>query len=99
MTSLPPFAPIGSSLGRVKFWRGKLHRNPEIQLGLETRQEGISNKLSWAQFGFQEVPQNQLQTGTTHRESGAAHRGKIASLTKYCSAFRPALASLTFSLS
>jgi len=41
---------------------------------LESRQIWISNKYTWAEFGLQEVPQNQLQSGATHRESGTAHR-------------------------
>lgn len=70
MTSLPPFAPTGRGLGRVKFWRGKSHPNPDIPLGRESRQEGLSNKLSWGQFGLLEVPKNQLQSGATQREFG-----------------------------
>jgi len=38
-------------------------------------------------------------TGMTHRESGAMHRGKIVSFTKFCSVFHPVLPSLTFLLS
>ena len=46
MTFLPPFAPTGSSVGRLDFGRGKWMPNPEIPLGLESRQAGISNELS-----------------------------------------------------
>ena len=74
MTSLPLFWHTESSLGRLKFWRGKWHPNLKIILGLESIQAYLSKKHTWAQFGLREVPQNQLQHGTTHRESGAAHR-------------------------
>jgi len=36
---------------------------------------GLSNDLFCAQFGLQEVPQTQPQSGTTHRGFGVAHRG------------------------
>ena len=78
MTSLPLFWHTGSSLGRMKIWRGKWAPNSEIPLGLEIRQAKISNKHTWAQFGFLQVPQNRLQSGATHIESGAAHIGKKA---------------------
>ena len=66
MTSLPLFCHTGSNPGRLKFWRGKWHPNLEITLGLESRQAGLSNKHTWAQFGLQEVPQNQLHSGAAH---------------------------------
>ena len=37
---------------------------------LEIIQVGLSNELSWDQFGLRKVPQNQLQSGATHREFG-----------------------------
>ena len=37
--------------------------------------------------------------GAMHRESGAVHRGKITSFTKFFSVFRPDFPSLTFSIS
>jgi len=46
----------------------------KIPLGLEIRQEGISKKHTWAQFGLYEVPRNQLQSGATHTNFGVAHR-------------------------
>jgi len=75
MTSLPLISHTESSLGRLKFWRGKWEPNSEIPLGLESRQVGISNKHTWAQFGLYRVPQNQQQSSATHTEIGAAHRG------------------------
>ena len=51
MASLPLFAHIGSSVGRFDFWRVKWQPNPEIPLGLEIRKEGLSNELSYTQFG------------------------------------------------
>ena len=68
MTFLPLFGHIGSSVGRTHFWRGKWKPNSENPLVLESRQEYLSKKPTWSKFGHQEGLQNQLQTGTTHRE-------------------------------
>jgi len=38
MTSPPLISHTKSSLGRLRFWRGKWAPNPEIPLGLESRQ-------------------------------------------------------------
>ena len=75
MTSLPLFWHTGSSLGRMHFWRGKWTPNWKIPLALEIRQERLSNKTTWAQFGLRQVPQNQQQSSATHTEISAAHRG------------------------
>lgn len=78
MTSLPLFWHTGSSLGRMKIWRGKWAPNSEIPVGLEIRQDRISNKHTWAHFGLLQVPQNRLPSGAAHRENGAVHTGKNA---------------------
>ena len=57
MTSLPLFWHTGSSFGRIHFWRGKWTPIWKIPLGLDSRQVGLSNKPTWAQFGWREVPQ------------------------------------------
>jgi len=75
---------------------GKIHPNLEIPLGLETKKVGLSNKLSWAQFGILEVPQNQLQSGATHRESGTTHKGFFAYFSLFSSEIFPVLTSFAF---
>ena len=50
-------APAGSSVGRFDFWQGKSNPNCIIRLGLDSQHLGLSNELSWAQFGCREVPQ------------------------------------------
>lgn len=78
MAFLPLFGHIGSSVGRFDFWRGKWQPNSEITLGLENRQEDISNELSYTQFGLQEGPQNQLQSGAMHRDFRCGALGILA---------------------
>ena len=55
---------------------GQMSTKFKIPMGLESRQDRISKKPTWAHFGHLKVPQNRLQSGTTHREFGTAHRGK-----------------------
>ena len=71
MASLPLFWHRGSSLGRIKIWRGKWAPNSKIPVEIESRQDTLSNKSTWAHFWHLKVPQNRPQ-------SSAAHRGKIA---------------------
>jgi len=59
MTFLPLISHIGSSLGRLRIWRGKWAPNSEIPLGLESRQVGFFNKHTWDQFGLHKMHQNQ----------------------------------------
>lgn len=56
LTFLPPFPTAGSTSGRIHFWEGKWDSHCKISHGLEIKHIGLSNKLSWAQFGCQEVP-------------------------------------------
>ena len=76
VASLPLFWHTERSLGRMKIWKGKWAPSLEILVGLESRQDMISNKPTWAHFGHMQVPQNRLQSGATYREFGEAHRGK-----------------------
>jgi len=73
----------------IAVWRGKWAPNLEISLRLESRQVGISNKHTWAQFGFQKVPQMQLQSGATHTVLGTAHRDPKAKITLASRNFDP----------
>ena len=73
MTSLPLFWHTESSLGRMNIWRAKWAPNSEIPLGLESRQDRLSNKHTWAYFGLLQVPQNRLQSGAEHIENGVVH--------------------------
>ena len=81
MTSLPLIPHTERSLGRLRFWRRKWAENSEIPLGLEIRQPRLSKKHTWEHFRLLEVPQNKLQSGVVHIESGAAHIGKKANFT------------------
>ena len=56
MASLPHFWHTQSSLGRMKIWRGKWAPNWEIPVGLESRQDKLSNKPIWAHFGHLQCP-------------------------------------------
>jgi len=56
---------------------------------LENRQIDIFNELSWVQFGLQEVPQTQPQSGTMHRGFGAAHTGFLLNFSLYSSEIWP----------
>ena len=78
MASLPLFWHTESSLGRMKIWRGKWAPNSKIPVGLESIQDRLSKKPTWAHFGHLKVTQNSPQSSKAHRENGAAHRGKIA---------------------
>ena len=97
MTSLPLFWHKRSTVGRTNFWRGKWRKNWEVLLRLESIQEYLSNKHTWSECGHQESLQKWVQIGTTHRESGAVHRGNLAQFDQECSVFCLAFASLTFS--
>ena len=81
MTSLPLFWHTGSSLRRMKIWRGKWAPNSEIPLGLASRQARLSKKHTWSHFGLLQVPQNSLQIGAAHIELGATHIEKKAKFT------------------
>ena len=70
-TSLPLFWHTGSSLGRMKIWRGKWAPNSKIPVGLESRQDRFSKNPTWAHFGHSQVSQNRPR-------SSVVHRGKIA---------------------
>ena len=94
-----PFWHTGSSVWSTEYWRGKWRSNWKILPALECRQLDRFRKHTWSSFGHREGLQKRVQTSTMHRESGVVHRGKIASLTKFCSVFRPVSPSLTFSLS
>ena len=74
MTSLPPFALTGRSLGRLKFWRGKLHPNPEIPLGLESRWAGIQTSYLELNLDFGKALKISLKVVLRIQVSGAAHR-------------------------
>jgi len=62
----------------MNIWRGKWAPNSRIIVGLESRQDSLSDKPTWAHFGHLKVPQNKPQSSPTYRENGVAHRGKIA---------------------
>ena len=66
-TLLPPFAPAGSTSGRMKSLEGQI----SSKFGNYTcfgysNIQGFPNELSCAQFGCREVPQNQAERRSTH---------------------------------
>jgi len=83
MASLPLFWHTENNLGRMNIWRGKWAPNSKIPIGLESRQDRLSNKSTLAHFWHLQVPQNRPQSGTMHREIGATHRGKTANLLSF----------------
>lgn len=75
---LPTFWVAESDLGRIDFWGVKSTPNPDIPLGMESRQIKLSNEPSCTWFGPVEPTQKQLWRCATRTSRGATRTSRFA---------------------